>query len=393
VSNFIESSAISILLIPTSYRHIHYNKQRHYAMATAFSASVSFKGKTVQLDNITTSTTGEEVYEQVRQAHGLRDDDEVKLLYKGKKLQASAEVIFVTVPQKTPKIIAMATSSSTVTQVAGQKSDPLIRGFDQEKTRAPNQQQSFWGNNGQDKNYKFVRLEPCTRQMFGHTPSEKAPHSFEARRLLEKLATDPGIIVIMKDRELVVNTLGEMDPIDDRIMQKQQQSGHACLLGYNTNRGLRIDIKLRTEDLEDFRPYPELVSTLIHELSHNWVSEHDLLFWTNFAQMRAEYIYCHMYSKVLVKGKSTAELAGLSGINKQNVYLGIMQELVRDMQQHNLHPNMIEGPIQMRCRELDQTYAATKVKEQRLGGGENVGATTRERALDAAERRRKQQKE
>ena len=34
-------------------------------------------------------------------------------------------------------------------------------------------------------------------------------------------------------------TLGEIDPIDDRIMQRMQLEGGECLLGYNLNRGLR----------------------------------------------------------------------------------------------------------------------------------------------------------
>merc|ERR1712183_979618 len=95
------------------------------------------------------------------------------------------------------------------------------------------------------------------------------------------------------------------DPIDDRIMRKMQREhgNNSCLLGYNTNRGLRIDIKLRTDDLNDFRPYPELVRTLIHELSHNWVGDHNLLFWTNYAQMRTEYLYAH---KALRRGAAAA---------------------------------------------------------------------------------------
>ena len=66
-----------------------------------------------------------------------------------------------------------------------------------------------------------------------------APHASEARRLLERLKTSPGIVVILRSRELVVGTLGEMDPVDDRIMQMMQLEGGECLLGYNTNRGLR----------------------------------------------------------------------------------------------------------------------------------------------------------
>jgi hypothetical protein len=39
-----------------------------------------------------------------------------------------------------------------------------------------------------------------------------------------------------------------MDTDDDRIMQRMQIEGGECLLGYNTNRELRIDMKLRTDD-------------------------------------------------------------------------------------------------------------------------------------------------
>lgn len=264
---------------------------------------------------------------------------------------------------------------------------------------------------GQDKNYKFVKFQACTWQSFGHRPIESTPHAFAALRLLEQLATDPGICAIMKSRELVVNTLGEMDPIDDRLMQKKQHGGAACLLGYNTNHGLRIDIKLRTEDLQGFRPYPELVATLIHELSHNWVGDHNLLFWSNHAQMRAEYLYHHMYSTNshhLVEGKTTAGLAGLSNMTKETIFPSIMQELGRDMQQHGLHPTMIQAPIQQRCQELEQTYSQAVAKEQRLGGAEVAvavavaggngdesmdGSSARERVLAAAERRRQQQQQ
>ena len=34
-------------------------------------------------------------------------------------------------------------------------------------------------------------------------------------------------------------TLGEMDPVDDRIMQRMQLESGECLLGYNLNHGLR----------------------------------------------------------------------------------------------------------------------------------------------------------
>ena len=366
-----------------------------------FSVTLSYQGQSVDIDNVTTSTTGQELYNQTREKFSLPETAEIKLLLKGRKVNQGEMQIFSTLPKKKrPKILVMASSSAAISKISNQRSDPLIRGFDQEKQRqqaAQQQQRGHWGKHSkQDKNYRFVKLEACTWQSFGHRPSEKTPHAFAAKRLLEKLATDPGVVAIMKERELVVNTLGEMDPIDDRLMQKKEESG-ACLLGYNTNRGLRIDIRLRTGDLEGFMPYPQLAATLIHELSHNWVGEHDLLFWTNFAQMRAEYFYWHCnHATELVEGKTTAELAGFRNLNKSNIFQLIMQELVGDMRQHGLHPNAIQEPIKQRCGELEEAYSKVG---QRLGSGNttslasNENLSARERALQAAERRRNQSNE
>jgi hypothetical protein len=370
---------------------------------SSFPVIFSFQGKTVTLSNVTTLTTAQELYHQALEALQLSDEKaQVKLLLKGKRISKDGcDPVFSEVPtnNKPPKLIVLATSAVVAQEIASKKSDPTIRGFDQESlTKAKSQQPQHWGDGmQQDKNYKFCRFQACTWQSFGHRPCESTPHDFAARELLDRLATDPGVVAVMKERELVVGTLGEMDPIDDRIMQKkQQQVRGACLLGYNTNGGTRIDIKLRTDDLQDFRPYPELMATLLHELSHNWVGEHNLLFWTNYAQMRAEYLYTHARLRStanLVKGKTTAELAGLDKAKLENVFAFIMHELVREMGQHGLHPNMIAEPIRQRIQELEASYSSG----QRLGGGggndsgnvstDGGGGSARERALAAAERR------
>lgn len=221
-----------------------------------------------------TTTTADELVEL---AHAtilideLSEEQHLKLLWKGKRLIGEVPV-FVLPPKKTPKIMVLFTEVSTVQELNSKRSDPTIRGFNQERNKVEHKKMEYWGPATlQDKNYKFCRFQACTWQSFGHRPTDSTPHDFEALHLLEKLATDPGIVAVLKERKLVVGTLGEMDPIDDRLMQKKQQQG-ACLLGYNTNAGARIDLKLRTDDLKGFRPYAQLAATLLHELSHNWVS-------------------------------------------------------------------------------------------------------------------------
>lgn len=355
----------------------------------------------------------------------LEADAAVKLLYKGKRIATSVStekkedddddaddaIIFTTVPKTTPKILVLATPTEQVRVLNAKRSDPTLRGLDQEIQRDNKQQQaqkvdaatssSYWGTR-QDKNYKFCRLEACTWQSFGHRPVDSTPHDFAARALLERLAEDPGIVAVLKTRQLIVGTLGEMDPIDDRLMHQKQQDG-ACLLGYNTNAGQRIDIKLRTDDLRGFRPYQDLVSTLLHELSHNWVGEHNLLFWTNYAQMRAEYLCHHMQQLggVVVRGKTLTQLAELPSTLKSvhDVYQHVVSELVPDMAQHGLHPHLLATGLQQHCQDL-QAKAVAAVSAVRTVGGERRtdvvptnGTNPRELALAAAERRAREQKE
>ena len=368
-----------------------------------FNIVLSFQGKSETI-TVSASTSGKEVYQRTADAFALDangiDQTSLKLLYKGKRIEPHEDALpfaKTKVPAKPPKVIVMATKQSSIQELSAKRSDPTIRGFEQEKQREQQikaqQQQTkqHWAEGmTQSKDYKFCRFQACTWQSFGHRSTDSTPHAFEAMQLLEKMATDPGVVAIMKERELVVGTLGEMDPIDDRLMQQKEQSG-GCLLGYNTNAGARIDIKLRTDDLQSFRPYSELVATLIHELSHNWVGEHNLLFWTNYAQMRAEYLYTHARLRsTIVQGKTTAELAGLDKARLENVFAYIMHELAGEMRPHGLAPQMIQAPIQQRIQELETSYRAG----QTLGGGmvgAGGGGNARELALAAAERRAREQ--
>jgi hypothetical protein len=409
-----------------------------------FDVTFTFKGKSctrqltgpvnsISSEATATAITGRTLYDEARKLYGLNvDTAEVKLLLKGKRIDDSNDIFpfsaaFMSTSSsknKIPKIMVMSTPKMAIDELATKRSDPTIRGFDEEKLNShtikrqhQHKQAQFWSDGmTQHTEYKFCRIEPCHDQSFGHRSNDKTPHAFAARQLLEKMATDPGIVAIMKERELVVGTLGEMDPIDDRVMLAKQREtiDRSCLLGYNTNAGSRIDIKLRTDDLTGFRPYPELVSTLIHELSHNWVGEHNLLFWTNYAQMRVEYFFTHarlVRSSLLVNGKTTAELAGLDRQKLTNVYECIMSELVREMAQHQLHPSMIVAPIRERIQELNEEDASNQRQGRRLGTGaredtitdkdstssnyddSNRNMSLRERVLVAAERRAREQKQ
>ena len=368
----------------------------------------SYKGKTVTVPDVSPESTKEELLRLARQHLEISDDILLKLLHKGKIIaqdsmentsEANHQSAFTPPTKSQLKIIVIGTQVQGVQILNSCRSDPLLRGFDDERPK-PTQTTSYWGRHGkQHSQYKFCRLQECTDASFGTRPGASTPHAFEARRLLERLSTDPGVVAILTSRELVVGTLGEMDPIDDRLMQKKQQEG-ACLLGYNTNHGMRIDIKLRTDDLSSFRPYTELCSTLIHELSHNWVGEHNVLFWTNYAQMRVEYLWKHACLYDFVNGKRTSQLAGISqmiapGGQKisrkeqmmENITKSVIGETAREMAQHHIPVQMIIPAILDFSKDLMKEANDSNEGGQKLGGVGPTTESTKELALAAAERR------
>ncbi|KAJ3103202.1 hypothetical protein HDU97_010335 [Phlyctochytrium planicorne] len=92
------------------------------------------------------------------------------------------------------------------------------------------------------------------------------PDQSKALALLEKLRSDVGVRTIMQKRGWRVGVLMELHP-DERT-----------ILGYNTNKGAAIALRLRTDDLEGFRVYKEIQRVLIHELTHMVWSDHDRRF-------------------------------------------------------------------------------------------------------------------
>lgn len=67
------------------------------------------------------------------------------------------------------------------------------------------------------------------------------------------------------------------------------------LLGYNQNAGEMIVLKLRTDNTKGFRPYHDLINTLIHEMTHNVWGPHDNNFWKLFGEMKAQYMKFHRF--------------------------------------------------------------------------------------------------
>ena len=56
-----------------------------------------------------------------------------------------------------------------------------------------------------------------------------------------------------------------------------------------------IVLRLRTDSLKGFRPYHDLINTLLHELTHNVWGPHDHNFWKLYGELKAQYMKFHRF--------------------------------------------------------------------------------------------------
>jgi len=75
-----------------------------------------------------------------------------------------------------------------------------------------------------------------------------------------------------------------------------------CVMGLNEGKGLRILLRLRTDDLKGFRKIQSIRDVLFHELAHNEHSDHDAQFYMLMRQIKREVTELDWRSS---KGKTT----------------------------------------------------------------------------------------
>jgi len=107
--------------------------------------------------------------------------------------------------------------------------------------------------------YKFHRIE--TLPML--------PEQAKAKQILTELANDPGILACMVKHQFTVGCLAEMYP-EGKVGESE-----VCVMGLNQNKGQKILIRLRTDDLRGFRKMLSIRKVLFHEMAHNVHSEHN----------------------------------------------------------------------------------------------------------------------
>jgi hypothetical protein len=108
------------------------------------------------------------------------------------------------------------------------------------------------------------------------------PEQQKAKEILQSLANDPGILACMEKHQWNVGCLAELYP-EGKVGESE-----VCVMGLNQNKGQKILLRLRTDDLKGFRKILNIRKVLFHELAHNVHSEHDGKFFQLMRQVEKE---------------------------------------------------------------------------------------------------------
>eukprot|EP00929_Paragymnodinium_shiwhaense_P054040 TRINITY_DN27087_c0_g1_i1.p1 TRINITY_DN27087_c0_g1~~TRINITY_DN27087_c0_g1_i1.p1 ORF type:complete len:665 (-),score=130.35 TRINITY_DN27087_c0_g1_i1:273-2267(-) len=258
-----------------------------------FFVSLQFKGTIyevpVQVDDAVIS-----IFDFVQEVLDLPREN-CKLIFKGKvvRLDDASQTVGGVGLMKGSKIQLMGSTAHDVSYVQNSRADPLVKGFVEEerdernrRKRARAAESGGWGTK-QDAEFNFGSIKAEFKY--------STPPPYEAEKLLKRLATDPGIIEIMKTRKFKVGVLTEMSPQEAADRMAKRGTPNMDLLGYNMNFGGMIVLKLRTDNVKGFRPYHDLINTLIHEMTHNVWGPHDHNFWKLFGELKAQYMRFHKF--------------------------------------------------------------------------------------------------
>eukprot|EP00554_Chaetoceros_debilis_P004307 CAMPEP_0194086292 /NCGR_PEP_ID=MMETSP0149-20130528/20574_1 /TAXON_ID=122233 /ORGANISM="Chaetoceros debilis, Strain MM31A-1" /LENGTH=395 /DNA_ID=CAMNT_0038769355 /DNA_START=132 /DNA_END=1319 /DNA_ORIENTATION=- len=230
---------------------------------------------------------------------------EVKLLYKGKVLSDDCVNLFdmldiyperiatgqnANIKSKPIRIMAMGTSSVEAQQQnlelnIAKRNAPRIRDNLSQAGVAEIAARQRQGMNMLSKASKRDSSRDPTQKKYGFGTIQTLPmlpDQQKAKKILHDLAHDPGILACMAKHEWSVGMLCELYP-EGKVGESE-----VCLMGLNTNKGQKIDLRLRTDDLRGFRKILSIRKVLFHELAHNTHSAHDQKFFQLMRQVEQE---------------------------------------------------------------------------------------------------------
>ena len=243
---------------------------------------------------------GEE--EEAEMTIGMQPSD-VKLIYKGKILSDDSANLYNSligdpsqmtqnnIKKKPIRLIAMAMSKQEV-----KRNDDA---FHEAKINAPRIRDDLTSNGKaaivarqrqgrkmlQQASKNDLRSRSHSNVSYGFNHIETLPmlpDQVKAKQILRSLSTDPGILACMTKHKWNVGCLSELYP-EGKVGESE-----VCVMGLNQNKGQKILLRLRTDDLKGFRKILSIRKVLFHELAHNIHSDHDNEFYKLMRQIESE---------------------------------------------------------------------------------------------------------
>lgn len=278
-------------------------------LASSLTLLISYRGKKIEIPlHQDTSVSGvkSEIVSTVDETSNLQPND-IKLIHKGKVL-LNEEDTGTTLYDK-----LTLTSSLSSSSAGGKKKKKVIRlmatGVSSSEARVQNEEFELGKRNApriKDDLSDIGRRELIARQRLGQMTMSKVskrmdassssrkygfgrietlpmlPDQEKAKEILNSLARDPGILACMATHQWNVGCLAEMYP-EGKVGESE-----VCIMGLNQNKGQKILLRIRTDDLKGFRKPLSIRKVLFHELAHNVHSDHDEKFFQLMRQVEKE---------------------------------------------------------------------------------------------------------
>ena len=223
------------------------------------------------------------------------NNQDIKILFKGKVLKDESNDLFSLLTQnskkkKDIKLIAMGVSTSEAQQAnqelkEGLRKGPRIRDDITEAGKLEIRRRMRLGRQTMNQVSKQSNKVQSVDEQYGFHRIETLPmlpDQKKARDILTELANDRGVLACMAKHKWHVGCLAELYP------EGNVGESAVCVMGLNQNKGQKILLRIRTDDLSGFRKMLSIKKVLYHELAHNVHSEHDSNFFQLMRQIERE---------------------------------------------------------------------------------------------------------
>lgn len=245
------------------------------------------------------------------------NNQDIKILFKGKVLKDDSVDLFSLLTEsskkKDIKLIATGVSSSEAQQAnqelkEGLRKGPRIRDDITEAGKLEIRRRMRLGQQTMNQVAKQSKVKSVGEQYGFHRIETlpMLPDQKKAQEILTELVNDRGILACMAKHKWHVGCLAELYP------KGNVGESDVCVMGLNQNKGQKILLRIRTDDLKGFRKMLSIKKVLYHELAHNVHSEHDSNFFQLMRQIERE---CNEMDWTQGSGRTTGSNHGFMNSN------------------------------------------------------------------------------